>query len=750
MPEALSLIRRPAAVGPPTLRDLAAVFFRQRRLVVISFAGIFLAALLYGLIAPSYESQMKVLVQKGRVDPAVSPAPTQSPQFERLEVTEEELNSEVELLRDDEILRSVAQSAGLASRVSFWSRWWHEDEAVRLARAVRGLGQRLRVEPVRKTRLIAVTYASSDPAQSARVLRCLANAYLERHLQLRRPSGESDFFEEQMAEARRGLETAELQLMDFTSAEGVVSAPLQRDLALQKLSDAEAGDQQVRLAIAETRQRVQTLEAKLRLLPEKITTQVRTSDNPQLLEKMKSQLLELRLKRTELLTKFEPTYRLVREVDEQIAETQAALANENLRPLQEQTVEHEPTHEWAKEELVKAQVELSALEARAVASRLLLAKNREAADKLGNHAITQDDLLHKVKAAEEKYLLYANKREEARIGDALDQRGILNVTIAEHPMVPALPTRSGLTYALLGLAVAGTVSTSRRSWRTIWIPHFERRRRSWPTWRLRCWHRCHGEAGESRFKNPANLMSTQAEVLHITAQPDCFEEQGAEQNPSLPRARLECWDWDRFAAEQIQHLVCQVFSPGWPRPAHQVVISAVDRDSDIDGVCMQVGQALAQQVRGSICVVEANLPTAEPENSFGRSTGDPVCGQVRRGSLRESSRQICENLWRMSPQTLPGENGHGPPAAWLRTRLAQLRHDFEYTVLQAPPVLLSSEAALLGSLSDGVILVLEANSTRRIAARRTKELLQAANARVLGTILAERTFPIPERIYRKL
>jgi uncharacterized protein involved in exopolysaccharide biosynthesis len=436
-----------------------AVFFRQRRLVLISFAGIFLGALLYGLIAPAYESQMKVLVQKGRVDPAVSPAPTQSPQFERQEVTEEELNSEVELLRDEEILGRVAQNLGLASGVSVWSKWRHENEAVRRARAVRRLGQRLRVEPVRKTRLIAVTYASSDPAQSARVLRCLANAYLERHLQLRRPSGEFDFFEQQMAEARRGLETAELQLMDFTSQEGVVAAPLQRDLALQKLSDAEAGDQQVRLAIAETRQRVQSLESKLRSLPEKITTQVRTSDNPQLLEKMKSRLLELKLKRTELLTKFEPTYRLVREVEDQIAETEAAIANENLRPLQEQTVEHEPTHEWARQELVKAQVELTALEARAAASRLLLAKDRSLADKLGNHAITQEDLLRNVKAAEEKYLLYANKREEARIGDALDERGILNVMIAEQPTLPALPVRSAWTWGWLGLALAGTVST---------------------------------------------------------------------------------------------------------------------------------------------------------------------------------------------------------------------------------------------------------------------------------------------------
>lgn len=245
-------------------------------------------------------------------------------------------------------------------------------------------------------------------------------------------------------------------------------------------------------------------------------------------------------------------------------------------------------------------------------------------------------------------------------------------------------------------------------------------------------------------------MSANAEVLHITVQHDNLETPTEEvKAPSLPRTRA-FWDCDQFAAEQIRRLVAQVFLPGWPRPSRQVVISAVDQQTDLREVCMQVGRALAQEAPGNICVVEANLRAPELENSIGRSTSDPVCGQVRRGSSRESSRQICENLWLMPLQPLPGNNGYGLSASCLRGRLAQLRGDFEYTVLHAPPVLLSGEAALLGNLSDGVILVLEANSTHRMAARKAKELLQAANARLLGIILNERTFPIPERIYRML
>jgi Mrp family chromosome partitioning ATPase len=76
--------------------------------------------------------------------------------------------------------------------------------------------------------------------------------------------------------------------------------------------------------------------------------------------------------------------------------------------------------------------------------------------------------------------------------------------------------------------------------------------------------------------------------------------------------------------------------------------------------------------------------------------------------------------------------------------------EFEYVVIQGPAAGASSEAALLGQLTDGIILVLGARKTRRATAQSIKETLEAAHCRILGTVLMERTFPIPERIYRRL
>jgi uncharacterized protein involved in exopolysaccharide biosynthesis len=187
---------------------------------------------------------------------------------------------------------------------------------------------------------------------------------------------------------------------------------------------------------------------------------MRNSDNPELMQKMKARLLELELQRTDLLIEFEPSYRLVKEVEQKIAQTKTSIVGEDQAPIRDQTSDLEPNHAWAKSELVKAEVEGKALGAHAAAVSILLTHYRDVAHQLGDQAIAQERLVRDLKAAEDRYLLYVDKREEARIGDALDQGGILNVAIAEQPVVPELPKLSELSFGLIGLAFAGTMSVS--------------------------------------------------------------------------------------------------------------------------------------------------------------------------------------------------------------------------------------------------------------------------------------------------
>jgi uncharacterized protein involved in exopolysaccharide biosynthesis len=455
MPEERMVASKVSSGPSPTLRDVLAVIFRHQRLVACSFLGIVAAALLYGFFFPSYRSHMTFLVRHRRVDPIVSSVPN-TPEFVRQEVTEEELNSEVEILRDESMLAKVAAASGLMSQNSFWP--WDARPEIQKGRAVRAMLSHLSVQPVRKTTLISVTYDSKDPDVSARVLDSLARTYLQKHEAVHRPTGEFRFFDEQTNQYRQSLQQAEQRLLDFSDDAGIVSGVMERDMALQKASEIDAAYRQGRIAISETEKRIESLQAKLAGTPERTTTQVRVLDNPELMGKLKSKLLELELKRTELLTQFEPGHRFVQEVDQQLAETKAAIGTEESAPLRDETTEPDANHEWAKAELAKAQVELAALQSRNAGMARLLTDSHKEAGRLGSDALRQQDLLREMKEAEETYLLYVRKREEARIADALDERGIINVTIAEPPTVPVLPLRSVWTIGLVGMALAATIS----------------------------------------------------------------------------------------------------------------------------------------------------------------------------------------------------------------------------------------------------------------------------------------------------
>jgi len=166
----------------------------------------------------------------------------------------------------------------------------------------------------------------------------------------------------------------------------------------------------------------------------------------------------LELKRTELLEKFEPGYRLVREIDAQIAQTRSALAAAEKSTLRDETTDQDPTYEWVRAELAKARADLAGLQAKAeVASRTVRAY-RENARILAQKEIVQEDLFRTVKVGADNYMLYLQKKEEARISEALDRRRIINVAIAEAPTAPSLPSNRRYFTVLLGFLLATLMS----------------------------------------------------------------------------------------------------------------------------------------------------------------------------------------------------------------------------------------------------------------------------------------------------
>ncbi len=431
------------------------VLFRQRTVFVSVALVVIAAAVFYAIVGAKYQSNMKLMVRHGRADAPLSAGENAPLDLTRMAVTEEELNSEVELLRDREVLKRVAEETGTGGRD--WLHVFHMNEgrAAQIERAARRLASRLKVSPIKRTNLIDVGYSANDPQKAQRVLACLSQIYLEKHMAVHRPSGESLFFDRQKTESRQALEQAQQELVQFGLSHGVVSAPQQRDLALQRMSELDSSARQTRIELAETRRKVRELETQVANIPERAITQIRTADNAELLKTLQASLLELQLKRIQLLTKFEPNHRFVQEVEQQIAQAESAIKMAESAPIKDETTDKNAHYEWAKLELERANVQLSALQARLSAAEMQAAEYRKLTAKLGEDSILQQDLVNREKAAEDNYLLYVKKQEQSRMDDALDERGIVNVVIAEQPAAPGLPVTAAWTVIAIGVVAAG-------------------------------------------------------------------------------------------------------------------------------------------------------------------------------------------------------------------------------------------------------------------------------------------------------
>ena len=206
-----------------------------------------------------------------------------------------------------------------------------------------------------------------------------------------------------------------------------------------------------------------------------------------------------------------------------------------------------------------------------------------------------------------------------------------------------------------------------------------------------------------------------------------------------------------MADEEALKLVQRMFVfPNSHSPRAVVFLSVQGNGSS--EICCRAGQVLATQGSGSVCLVDANLrePSLHMLLGVGKFPG-LVDATLNPGPIKDFTVRIANgNLWLLPSGSFDAE-AQGPfVSERLRSRMEELRAEFTYVLINAPTVASNENAVVLGRMADGVVLVLEANSTRRETARMAKESLESANVKLLGAVLNNRTFPIPEALYRKL
>src|SRR5512143_691975 len=129
-------------------------------------------------------------------------------------------------------------------------------------------------------------------------------------------------------------------------------------------------------------------------------------------------------------------------------------------------------------------------------------------------------------------------------------------------------------------------------------------------------------------------MTSRAEALREVLEHEVFDEISRVPGHASPQG----WTPERFASQQIRGLVQRIFLSGQPA-CRQVVFSAVDAETEMQELCMQVGQALTEHLP-KVCVVDCIT-----DKAYGGMTGEPIFRGGVSGALRDSCRQLSAYLW---------------------------------------------------------------------------------------------------------
>ncbi len=193
----------------------------------------------------------------------------------------------------------------------------------------------------------------------------------------------------------------------------------------------------------------------------------------------------------------------------------------------------------------------------------------------------------------------------------------------------------------------------------------------------------------------------------------------------------------QFAGDLIAGLVQRVFLQSAQKPPRMVVFAAIDHGNGCSLIAASVARALTASAPGAVCLVEANFRSPALPRMLGttnyRGFTDAL---LEPGSIRSFIKPMGDGcLWLLSSGPLAADSPKLLVAERTRARFVELRAEFDFVIVDAPPLSRYADAIALGQLSDGMVVVLEARSTRQHAALTAVQNVRSSRIQVLGAVL---------------
>src|ERR1700674_1508085 len=715
--------------GVPTqdslLREYVRVLIKNKWVVVAS------VALVVGVVTistlrstPIYEAVGSIAINK--MDPVTFNLKDSSSSFDYYDPTD--LDTEVRILKSDLLALQVIRELNLDRQPEFGTKGKSpssssslelttdalQPDSAKTSAALASFKGSLQVSLVPNTRIIEIRYRSPDKNVAARVVNTLANTYVEQNFKTRFESTmqASDWLSKQLVDLQIKVETSQEKLVQYQKQHEILGIDEKQNITTAKLDELNrelTSAESARMEKESIYHLAQAGDSDSIAAAANVDGAKGSSASSALLEKLREQQADLKIQVAQLSTQFGPSYpklaqlsSQLKEVDEQIqAETRkvaARLRGDYLAAVQRESM-----------------------------LRSALEQQKQQANKLNESAIEYSLLKRDVDANQTLSEGLLEKLKEAGVTAGLRSNNFRIVDVARVPTSPsgpnllrnlafalALGLSTGIGLAFLLDSMDNTVRTPEQAQVISALPSLGM---------IPLGSRSSREVG-SRQKL---ALASSKEAVELVTQ-------------SRPRSQIA----ESYRALRTSLLL--TFAGGPPKVI--LITSALPEEGK---TTTSVNSAIVLAQKGTrVLLIDADLRRPSIHKTLGMGPKIGISNVLTGSATLQQAiipSTILPDLFILPAGTPPPNPAELLASNKMKNVLEELRKQYDHIVIDTPPTLSVTDAVVMSTSADAVVLVIRSGHTTKPALRRARDILLQVNARVCGVLVNAVDLNSPDYYY---
>jgi len=671
-----------------SLRDYFRILCYWKGTVVLLFLVIFVTTLVVTLIMPPiYKAFTLVLIEQEPRHPILYKDYDEAGvpyQLSVIEEKQEPVTTQSEIIKSRNILEKVVLNFDLAS---------YFEEPNQVEKAIKSLQDRVDIEITEKTNIVKLSVEDQDPELGAQIANAIANTYVEwlSEAKMAKTKGASGALSERIEEVGKEVKEIENSLDQLKKKGNVATLKEEMSAAVMKLADFDSEHEHVLANIAEVEVRLTELKEGLGE-EEGLTTASQIINNPAI-NTLKLRLLELELKRTQLLSKYNKESVVLESVKEEIVKTKKELSNEINNVVN------------------SLQIDLSALQAKKAS--LEEAKNRYSARlrQLSDIELVYKRLQRELNIKNELYISLLGKQAETSMTETIEKDLLVKVRIIDPAKVPLMPIKPNkILNAILG-CIVGVMS---------------------------------GIGGAFLREYWDHSLKTVDEIKRFTEIPVLA---------TVPKAKGKTFSLyapGSSMAENFHTLSTGVQQLCRENGINTLLVTSASPDEGKSVVCANLAVSLAAIEGKKVLVIDGNLRKPAMHRFFETRIQNNFVGMLsKKDPIKPDSTDI-RNLDVIATTQDVSEPSRLLASDAIRDFINKVKDKYDYVIFDSPALVSYPEASTLGFNVEGIIFVVRFGQTKHEVVERAKALLDKSQRKILGAVLNGVEYVIPAGLYKRL